>query len=105
MSTMFSEIYLVFSCLSHSLLRSSGEPVEAAVSPPHQGSAAPVKANGSAAAVSAEQAVNTSFMSPGRRPSAFAAFNSPSKRSQMPPLLLSAFARYACFLSFVVLAC
>ncbi|KAG0563583.1 hypothetical protein KC19_8G043100 [Ceratodon purpureus] len=70
----------------------SGEPVEAAVSPPHQGSAAPVKANGSAAAVSAEQAVNTSFMSPGRRPSAFAAFNSPSKRSQMPPLLLSAFA-------------
>jgi retinoblastoma-like protein 1 len=70
----------------------AGELGGAAVSPPRQVSAAPVKANGSATAVSAEQPGNTSFMSPGRGPSAFAAFNSPSKRSQMPPLLLSAFA-------------
>lgn len=33
-------------------------------------------------------------MSPGRGPSAFGAFVSPSKIRQMPPLLLSAFARY-----------
>lgn len=53
----------------------------------------PVTANGSAAAAIAEQAGNTSFMSPVRGPSAFSVFSSPAKSRLMPPLL-SAFARY-----------